>query len=89
VRRLLGTANVVPSSSILVTLMMEALNSSETPVISRATRRYIPEDAIPLKFSRFCSDLFPSIILEVLNWELLFLDLNAELCVTEFQNSYL
>jgi hypothetical protein len=31
VRRLLVTASVVPSSPILVTLMMEALSSSETP----------------------------------------------------------
>jgi hypothetical protein len=30
VRRLLVTANVVPSSQILVTLMKEALSSSET-----------------------------------------------------------
>jgi hypothetical protein len=29
-RHLLVTANVVPSSPILVTLMMEAINSSET-----------------------------------------------------------
>jgi hypothetical protein len=42
VLRLLVTANDALSSPILVTLMMEALRSSETSVLTKTTRRNIP-----------------------------------------------
>jgi hypothetical protein len=46
VLRLLLTANVIPSSPILVTLMMKAMRSSETSALTRAIQRHIPEEGV-------------------------------------------
>jgi hypothetical protein len=46
VLRFIVTANGILSSPILVTLMMEEIRSSETPVLTRATRYNMPEDGI-------------------------------------------
>jgi hypothetical protein len=46
VLRLLVAACVVPSSPIFVTLMLEIIRSSETSILTRATRRNIPRDGI-------------------------------------------
>jgi hypothetical protein len=52
---LLVTANIGPSSHNLVTLMMEATSSSESSVITRATRRKITVDGILLDLNCLCS----------------------------------
>jgi hypothetical protein len=50
VLQLLVTASVVPSTPILVILMMETIHSSETSILTTGMRRDITEDGI-LKFS--------------------------------------
>jgi hypothetical protein len=54
VRRLLVTACVVLSSPIFVTLMKEEPGSSETSVLTRATRRNNPWDTILQGISWYC-----------------------------------
>jgi hypothetical protein len=46
VLQLLVTGKAVFSSLIHVTLMMKAIHSSETSVLTRLTRRHIPENDI-------------------------------------------
>jgi hypothetical protein len=53
VLRLLITANIVPSSSNVITLIMEAIHPPESSFLTRGTRRNIPEDSI---LHSYCSE---------------------------------
>jgi hypothetical protein len=66
-----ANANVVPSSQILITVLMEAIRTSETSVLTRATRRTIPEDGI-LRVSFEITVLFvkyKTVMTELWLWE--------------------
>jgi hypothetical protein len=74
VSRLLVTGSVVPSSPILVTLKKKEISFSKTSVLTTATRRNIPEDAIFYSHRRenlksyitYCSFLIFSLFLSLL-----------------------
>jgi hypothetical protein len=50
--QLLVTASVTPVLLTLFTMMMEAIRSSEMSVLTRATRRHIPDDGILHSYHR-------------------------------------
>jgi hypothetical protein len=59
------TVNVVPKSSILVTLMMEAIHSSKMLVLTRIIHCNIPEDGILRSHHREHSNLSSVCIVNV------------------------
>jgi hypothetical protein len=60
--QLLVMANVVPTLPILVTLMMEAIRSSETLLLTRDTRHNLPEDGILHSHHRECFSSYKNML---------------------------
>jgi hypothetical protein len=79
VLQLLVNAKIVPSSPILVTLIMEAIHSSETSVLTRPTRHHKPEDGILHISFIFRVEAYREIGIRVCHYDLSFMSVPSDL----------